>query len=119
MRRTGPTNTNTRKLIASLKKLSIENGVKIWKRVATDLEKPTRRKRVVNLAKIDRTALENETVVVPGKVLGTGDLTKKVTIAAFSFSDQAKEKISKSGSFISIDELAKQNPKGSKVRVIG
>ena len=49
-----------------------------------------------------------------------GDLNKKVTIAAYNFSKSAIEKINSSGSkAISINELVKQNPKGSKVRIIG
>jgi len=38
---------------------------------------------------------EGETVVVPGKVLNVGELTKKVEVAAFSFSQSAEEKIKK------------------------
>ncbi|NQU98080.1 50S ribosomal protein L18e [Candidatus Woesearchaeota archaeon] len=106
-------------LIGELKKNSIANNVKIWKRVATDLEKPSRNRRVVNLFNIEKNAKANETIVVPGKVLGTGELTKKVTVAAFNFSDSAFKKIKEKGEVLSIPELLKHNPKGKKVRILG
>jgi len=40
----------------------------------------------VNLGRIERYAQEDETVVVPGKVLGSGVLEKNVTVAAVDFS---------------------------------
>ncbi len=63
---------------------------------------------------------KGETVVVPGKVLGDGSLDHKLEIAAFKFTQSAKEKIKKAGGkFMSISELIKKNPKGSNVRIIG
>lgn len=106
-------------LITELKKNSIANKVKIWKRLAVDLEKPTRIRREVNIYKIEQYAKPNETIVVPGKVLGTGELTKKVTVAAFNFSDSAYQKIKAKGQAISIPDLIKNNPKGKKVRILG
>ena len=92
----------------------------IWKRIALDLEKPTRQMRVVNLSKINRFCQANEAVIVPGKVLGTGELDRKITIAAYNFSKQAVEKIGKSqGTTYSIYEFMKKNPKGAKTRIIG
>lgn len=114
------TNMQLAKLIADLKKVSAQNEVDIWKRVAIDLERPTRQRRIVNLSRINRYCDENEIVVVPGKLLGTGDISKKVTIAAFQFSEQAIQKVKDAkGTIIGIDELAKKNPKGQKVRIIG
>ncbi len=107
-------------LIMELKKTSIEKDVKLWKRIAKELEGPTSKRRVVNLSRINKYSKNNDTVIVPGKVLSMGDLNKKVTIAAYNFSKSALQKINSSGSkAISINELVKQNPKGSKVRIIG
>ena len=113
------TNIHLQALIQQLKKLSIEQKVKIWKRLATDLERPTRIRRKINVYKIDKYAKEGETIVVPGKVLGTGDLTKKVNVAAFTFSESAVKKISENGKAMSIFDLISKNPKGSKVRILG
>jgi large subunit ribosomal protein L18e len=52
-------------------------------------------------------------------VLSEGELTKKLTIAAWRFSAKAKQKIEKAGGrVISIEELIKENPKGSNVRIM-
>ncbi len=113
-------NEELERLIRELKKKSIEEKVKIWKRIASDLEKPTRNRRIINLSKIDRYTKDNETIIVPGKVLGSGELNKKVVIAAYSFSDQALSKIKLcNGKAVNIEELMKKNPKGNKVRIIG
>ncbi len=106
-------------LIQELKKCAIEQDVALWKRIATDLEKPTRGKRIVNVYKIEQYAKPNETVIVPGKVLGMGELSKKVTVAAYSFSEEAKQKINGKGTAITILELVEKNPKGKGVRILG
>jgi large subunit ribosomal protein L18e len=114
------TNTQLAELISDLKKAGSQNESDLWKRIAYDLEKPTRQRRIVNLSKISRYCSEDEVIVVPGKVLGSGELNKKLTIAAYQFSDQAKEKIKEAkGTSIGIAELIKKNPKGKKVRIIG
>lgn len=118
-RRTGPTNPALIKLIVELKKKGNEEDINLWKRVASDLEKPTRTRRAVNLLRINHYTKENETIIVPGKVLGNGELDHKVTIAAYQFSGNAAEKINKAGKAITINELMKENPKANNVRIIG
>ena len=118
--RTGPTNPILQNLINELKKKSKEQSINLWKRVANDLEKPTRQRRVVNLSSISRYTKENEIIVVPGKVLGAGNLEHKITISAFQFSDGAKEKIEKVGAkIIPLLELSKENPSGKGIKIIG
>src|SRR3989344_2338356 len=120
VKRTGPTNPHLQQLIRDLKKLSSQKQVKLWKRIATDLQRPTRIRRKVNLYKIEKYLKDGETALIPGKLLSVGDLTKKTEIAAYQASEQAKEKIKKSGSkFLTIHELMKKNPQGKKVRIIG
>ncbi|MEK6949935.1 MAG: 50S ribosomal protein L18e [Nanoarchaeota archaeon] len=120
MKRTGPTNPLLRDLIGELKKRSKEQEVNLWKRIAMDLEKPTRQRREVNLSKINRYAKDNEVIVVPGKVLGSGMLEHKLTISAYQFSEQAKDKIQKSGAkIVSLLELSKEKPDGKGIRIIG
>ncbi len=106
-------------LLQLLKKTAIENKAAVWKRVASDLERPMRKRRLVNVYKIEKYARNNEIVVVPGKVLGTGDLNKKVTVAAYNFSEEAYKKINEKGSAISIKELLEKNPAGKKIRLMG
>jgi large subunit ribosomal protein L18e len=120
MKQTGPTNPLLQDLIGELKKRSIEQSAKLWKRVAIDLEKPSRNRRIVNLSRISRYTQENDVIIVPGKVLGSGDLSHKLTISAYQFSDQAKDKIEKAGSkIITLLELSKQKPNGKKIKIIG
>ncbi len=120
MKRTGPTNSELGNLIRELKTLAIKEDVKLWKRIAEDLEKPSRKRRIVNISKINRFAKDGENIIVPGKVLGVGQLDKGLTVAAESFSQSAKDTIAKgNGKAITISELMSSNPKGKKVRIIG
>jgi large subunit ribosomal protein L18e len=119
MKRTGPTNQNMKKLIADLRSLGTKEKVKLWKRIAKELEKPTRNRREVNIERINRATKKDETIIVPGKVLSKGELEHNVNVAAWKFSEAAKQKISKAGKAISIQDLIKENPKGKKVRIIG
>jgi large subunit ribosomal protein L18e len=119
-KRTGPSNANLQALIKSLKKQASEEKRPLWKRIALDLELPTRKKRIVNLNRLNHCTKENEHVIIPGKVLGTGELNHKLTIAAFTFSESAREKISKAnGNCITIPELVEKNPSGKDIRIIG
>jgi len=119
LRRTGPTNIILRKLIRELRKYANKYGAAVWDYVAELLEKPSRRRVVVNLSKINRYAREGEVVVVPGKVLGAGILSKPVVIAAVGFSEKAIEKIRLAGGkAMFIGDLIKENPRGSGVRVL-
>ena len=119
MKRTGPTNQHLAGLIQDLRKKANEHDSAIWKRVADDLAKPSRQRRIVNLYKLNKSTKEGETVVVPGKVLGIGELNHKLTVAAWAFSGSAFEKINKIGKAILINELIKESPKGKRVRIIG
>ena len=119
MRRSGPTNILLRTLIAELRKASRIYRAPAWRAVADILEKPRRRRVAVNLSKINRYAREGEMIIVPGKVLGSGYLEKNVTIAAFSFSSQALEKIRLSGArAITLKEALRENPRARNVRII-
>ncbi|MEM7826471.1 MAG: 50S ribosomal protein L18e [Candidatus Aenigmatarchaeota archaeon] len=119
MKPTGPTNPYLKKLIEDLKQKSKELKAPIWKAVAEKLEKPRRKKVEVNVYEIERYAKEGETVVVPGVVLGSGEIRKKVRVAAWRFSPKAEEKIKKAGGIVmKIEDLVKENPKGSNVKIL-
>ena len=63
--------------------------------IASLLALPTRKRIKKNLYEINKEA-KGETVVIPGKVLGKGEIDKKIKIVAFSFSSSALEKLKKS-----------------------
>ncbi|MEM7825707.1 MAG: 50S ribosomal protein L18e [Candidatus Aenigmatarchaeota archaeon] len=119
MKPTGPTNPYLKQLIEELKKKSRELKAPIWKEIAEKLERPRRKKVEVNLCDIERNIKTNETIVVPGVVLSNGEILKPVKVAAWRFSQKAREKIEKiGGKCLSIEDLLKENPKGSNVRII-
>jgi large subunit ribosomal protein L18e len=118
MKRTGPTNFHAQQLILELESKALES--KFWKRILGDLKKPSRMRRTVNVYKIDKYAKDGETVLVPGKVLSVGELNKKVAVAAFTFSLEARKKIEEAnGKILTIQELIQQNPEGKNVRILG
>ncbi len=120
MKRTGPTNQYTRELIQDLRRESSQQKVGLWKRIANDIEKPSRQRRVVNISRLARHTKANEIVIVPGKVLGSGILNHGLTVAALEFSEKAKKIIEQSkGKAITISELLKQKVKTSEIRIIG
>jgi large subunit ribosomal protein L18e len=114
------TNPNLEDLIFELKKISRDNEAPIWRTIARKLEKPSRVWSEVNIASIDKHAGPKESVIIAGKLLGSGTLTKPVIVAAYSASDSAVKKVeSAGGRFMLIAEMAKQNPKGSGIRIMG
>lgn len=106
-------------LIAELKSTARDTGADVWRDVAHRLEKPRRNHAEVNLGRIERYAREDETVVVPGKVLGSGVLRKQITVAAVAFSGTAETKIEQANAeSIPLEQAVEQNPSGANVRVI-
>ncbi|MEF8813632.1 MAG: 50S ribosomal protein L18e [Halovenus sp.] len=112
------TNPRLNSLIADLKSAARDADGNVWSDVAERLEKPRRTHAEVNLGRIERYAQEDETVVVPGKVLGSGVLQKEVTVAAVDFSGTAQTKIDQVGETMHLEQALEQNPEGSNVRVI-
>lgn len=111
---------NRLELIRELKKSAREEKAEVWKALAKELSRPRRSRREVNIWRINQNTKDGEIIVVPGKVLGDGRLDHRIKIAAFKFSDNAIDKIEKSGGkYMSISDLVKENPKGSNIRIIG
>lgn len=108
------------KLIEDLKNFNKDKGYGIWDKVIKELSRSRKNRREANLWKINKYTKEGDVVIVPGKVLGDGEISHKVTIAAFEFSNSVKEKAEKNNiRLISIYELLKENPKGSNIKIIG
>jgi len=95
-----------------------EQDASVWSSVAENLGKVNRRRAEVNLSTIERVAEDGETVVVPGKVLGSGRLTKDVDVAAFKASNSAKNQINEDNEFMFIRDLVEENPEGENVRLV-
>jgi large subunit ribosomal protein L18e len=106
-------------LIVTLKDASRANEANIWREIAKRLDSPRKNYAEVNISKINRYANEGETILVPGKVLGSGVLDLPVKVAALNFSEAAVSKITgANGTCMSIEELLRDNPKGSRVRIL-
>lgn len=113
------TNPKLIEIIGNLKHKSYQEDVKIWKDIAKRLERSNRRYAEVNISKINRHSSPDETILVPGKILGSGQLDHKVNVVALGFSKKAEAKIDAAGGkCLNITEILDENPKGSKIRII-
>ena len=116
---TAKTNPQLVATIDNLKAITRDNNAAIWRDIALRLEKPKRNWAEANLSKLERYAKDGETIIVPGKVLAAGSISKKITVAAFSFSEAAAKAIVEAGGkTLTLEELAEANPKGTGVRIM-
>jgi large subunit ribosomal protein L18e len=105
-------------LIKLLKEESWKRKAPVWRDLAKRLEKSSKNWAEVNISHIKRYAKKNDTIVIPGKLLGAGYIEIPVTVAVFKSSENAIEKIkSAGGKVITIQDLLKNNPKGTGVRI--
>jgi large subunit ribosomal protein L18e len=113
------TNPELIQLIALLKKESREKQAGIWLDIAEYLSKSRSQRVAVNLSIINRNTKRADTVVVPGKILGSGSINHAVTVASFGASEKAKAKlVAAKAKYVSIPELLKKNPKGANIKII-
>lgn len=96
----------TNPYLAELLFLTKKNNQEIGSLIAV----PSRQRIEVNIDQLNEA--KGKEVVVPGKVLSSGNIDKKITVYAMAFSEQAKEKLKKAGcdAILLIDALRK-NPK--------
>ncbi len=90
-----------------------------WKSIAQAVSGSVRKYPSVNLREIDNQSSEGDTIIVPGKVLGSGNISKKIKICALRFSSTAVDKIDKikAQRELLIEEV-KKNPKAQGVKII-
>ena len=107
-------------MVKDLKQASKKNEAPIWSRLADLALKSSSSKRVVNLTRISKTTKDNDILFVPGKVLGTGNLSHKITLSSFSMSVTAAKKIIQTGgSIITYSDMIKKYPTGKGVIIFG
>lgn len=82
------------------------------------LSAPKSNYKNVNLSEIEK--IEGGKILVVGKVLGQGEVSKKKIVCALGFSEQAREKLKKAGCEVKLvkDEI-KSNNKLEGVEIIG
>ena len=85
--------------------------------LAKKLSGPTRLQSKTNLDTLNK--IKEDKIMVLGKVLGSGDINKKITISALSFSESAIEKLKKKGcEFKTIRQEIEKNKKLEGVKII-
>ena len=90
-----------------------------WNEVGKLISNSKRNRIIMNLDEINKLAKDNETIIVPGKVLSQGEINKKIKLVALGFSESAREKLSKAKiESFSINEEIKKNPKLQGVRIL-
>ncbi len=108
------------RMAGDLKKASSKNNAPIWAKLAEYALKPSIARRDLNLKRIDQLTKNDDMVVFPGKVLGTGSMSHKITLFSFSISSSAADKIVKNGGkVISHQDFIEQNPTGKGVVLLG
>ncbi len=92
---------------------------RLWE-LEKKLSMPARKRVALNIGEIDKEAKENENILVPGKVLGNGEISKKIRITALSFSSSAEEKLKKAKiQMFTIKEEIEKNKTLKGVRILG
>lgn len=90
-----------------------------WSKYAKLFSQSTRKHSSINLEEIDRQTSMGDTILVPGKVLSVGEITKKIKICSFGISKEALERLSKTRSeWSSILDEIKKNPKAEGIKII-
>jgi large subunit ribosomal protein L18e len=105
-------------VLIALRKAGKAHEAPLWFAVAEKLARPRRKANPVNVGHLERLAVAKETLVIPGKLLAHGTLSKPLTVAAYHYSDDARVKIHQAGGqALSISELLKARPDGAGVRL--
>lgn len=103
----------------SLRSAYKKSEAPIWLAVAEKLERPRSRRVEVNLDRISRHTQKGSVVIVPGKVLGSGNIGHEITLCAFSLSEGAAKKVTSAGGRVmGIREFVEQFPDGRGVSII-
>jgi large subunit ribosomal protein L18e len=90
-----------------------------WLKFARILSMPSRLHSSVNLSEIDSETKLGDTVLVPGKVLSGGEVTKKIRICSLTISREAFEKLKKTKSeWCEIADEIKRNPRADALKLI-
>jgi large subunit ribosomal protein L18e len=106
-------------LLVELRRAARAHQAPVWGSVADRLERARHQVAPMNVGQLERLAEAGETVVVPGKLLAEGPLTKKLTVGAFSFSEGARAKVhAAGGAALPLSALLKSNPNGAGVRLL-
>ncbi len=82
--------------------------------LAKRLSGPTRLYKKVNVGELNKLG---DKIIVVGKVLGQGEINKKISVGSLGFSEQAKEKL-KGSELMSIKQMIEKNKGLDGVEII-
>jgi len=100
-------------LVETIEKAKKENLLDLAKK----LSGPTKLQKKINLEDLDK--LKENKVLVVGKILGVGNINRKIKISALGFSNTAKEKLKKAEcEMSSIKQELEINKKLDGVKII-
>lgn len=83
--------------LAAVKTAAKASRKPVYKRAVKMLSKKNNQLVEVNVGKLDLVSSEDGILLVPGKVLGEGDVSKKLHVGAVAFTASAAQKISSAG----------------------
>ncbi len=107
------------RLVAELRRAARAHKAPVWGSVADRLEGARHRVVPINVGQLERLTEAGETVAVPGKLLADGTLSKRLTIGALGYSEEARAKVhGAGGSALTLAALVKARPDGSGVRLL-
>ncbi len=105
----------TNKILAEAITLIKKNNAEFAKQLAMPLKKWAE----LNLDQIDRMTKDGEAIFIPGKILSTGSISKKLKIVAWKSSEKALEKMKEAKiDFVTVTEEIKKNPELKNLRLI-
>ncbi len=106
--------------IMTLRKNLKKEKFPIWKTIINELSRSRSNRREVNVSNLANVTQENDVVIVPGKILGSGNISHKLTVWSSSISEGAARKITfAGGKLVSLETLMNKYPSGKGVRIIG
>lgn len=104
----------------SLERYSKKSGQRLWADVSKGILASRKNRPSVNVSEISRNAKDGSSVIVAGKVLGSGTIDHRVLVAADSFSSSARAKIiAAGGECIGLKEIMDANKNMKGVLLIG
>lgn len=106
--------------IWTLRRAFKKNKAPIWRALERELSRPRRNRREINIGALAEKTDDGQVIVVPGKLLGSGEIGHKLTVCAITISESASKKIiAGGGKLVSLSSLVEQFPEGKGVRLIG
>lgn len=113
-------NESLEEIITEFRTKGRQENVPLYSALSKKLNRPNRIGYEVNLFKLEKNAIDKGIIVVPGSVLGTGEISKALTVYALKFSKSAEEKIKKAGGkCLPIEDFFEQTIKGKRIMIMG